>query len=158
MDPNQLVPEPPKPQNLNLVITPETSFHSVADQIIKQQQVVNAFRANAAATPAQMFQAAPQQLALPQVPVQPQQPPLQLVRQQSIVQQPLPQSQPYPSLPQAPLPNQVPVPHVQQPAQASQPVQNQVQLSKSLNLSLHYLKLSSSTICKSLGLRITFDF
>ena len=142
MDPNQLVPEQPKPQNINLVITPETSFHSVADQIIKQQQVINAFRA----TPAEMLQPSQQQFPAPQVPVQYQQSPL--VRQQSLVQPP-PQPQPFQSLPQAqqiPLPNQVSVPNVQQPVQASQPVQNQVQLFESLNLSLHYLKLSSSTI------------
>ena len=50
MDPTQLAPPAPTPKplaqgpNLNLVITPETSFHSVASQVLRQQQALSAFQ------------------------------------------------------------------------------------------------------------------
>ena len=90
MDPNQLVPQAPKPappQNLNLVITPDTSFHSVATQVLRQQQALEALQQPLTQQP--VPQAQP--VLAPQLT---QEPPVAPLQQQPVQLQALPQTTP----------------------------------------------------------------
>ena len=90
MDPNQLVPQAPKPappQNLNLVITPDTSFHSVATQVLRQQQALEALQLPLTQQPIPQSQPVP----APQLTQEPLVAPLQ---QQQVQLQALPQTTP----------------------------------------------------------------
>ena len=90
MDPNQLVPQAPKPappQNLNLVITPDTSFHSVATQVLRQQQALEALQQPLTQQPVPKAQP----VVAPQLT---QEPPVVPLQQQPVQLQALPQTTP----------------------------------------------------------------